>query len=290
MKYKCVYPFYTQWLILSDCNALFIVSKEKQSLVNTFDEPVLKIEKIKYTSCYVYSKTGYYYVNLESFVCIKKENKQGKLMHIGTLNESWDVYKTNDTKCIFAYNSKSLQHSVVHYTREHWIIHLIEENLVLIEADELGIYINDTCCTFPKNKTINVQKIENNSQYVILHGILEKQHILLLFCLKTKTFSDFFKLNDVIDFKVLNNNLILFYEYYFAIAEISQKKDFYTYDSLLNINNSKLFYLDDRLLHILNIETRTCQTYVIDYQIKHICENQNKEIFIIADDDSFLFI
>jgi hypothetical protein len=64
----------------------------------------------------------------------------------------------------------------------------------------------------------------------------------------------------------------------------------FTYDVLLSINVSSIIYTEDNVLHLLNTESQNIVKYEIDYNIKDICENENKNLLIVKDDNSIVFV
>ena len=290
MNLKCIYPYFTQWLVLTTCNSLYIINKKETKSVCKFEEEILKIANINFSSCCVYTTSGYYYVNLESYACIKKENKNEKLKHIGTLNNCWDIYKDTNNPCILAYNTKTNKHSVISHKKKTWVIKVEGEQLTLIEADSHGLYIKGSLYKFPNEINVIVKKLLQTETNIVTHAMHNNTDILIVFCMKYLTYFPIYNTQSLNDLHILNNTLVLFHEYYFTLLNALDNIKMFTYDVLLSINVSSIIYTEDNVLHLLNTESQNIVKYEIDYNIKDICENENKNLLIVKDDNSIVFV
>ena len=256
MNLKCIYPYFTQWLVLTTCNSLYIINKKETKSVCKFEEEILKIANINFSSCCVYTTSGYYYVNLESYACIKKENKNEKLKHIGTLNNSWDIYKDDSMPCILAYNTKTKKHSVISHTKKMWVIKMEDDQLTLIEADSHGLYIKDSLYKFPNEIHVDVKKLSQTETNIITHAIHKKKDILIVFCMKFLTYYPIYSTENLNDFQIINDTLVLFYEYYFTL--------------LTSLDNVKIFELLDTLKSLDKLQLSVAVATVLNFNRQKI--------------------
>tara|TARA_B110000977_G_C11088922_1_gene495930 strand:+ start:5728 stop:6591 length:864 start_codon:yes stop_codon:yes gene_type:complete len=287
MKIKSIYPFFTNWLILNVDNELYILSETDTELVHPFEETILHIANICHSSCKVYCESAFYYVNLITFVCVKKEKKQSNLDYLGTLNTSWDIFNEKNEKCLFAYNNKTGKHCCVNHKKKHWTVRINEDKLVLIEADEYGLYIDDEFVHYPNDLKLSIKKLQEVGTNILLHGINETKHVLLMYCNIRKNFSVKYTIGDIENFQIISNVVLLFYEGFFTILDFI---DVYIYDEILNISDTSIIFSDEKNLYRLSIKNKKVQHYVIDYKIKNVCENQNQKLLVIKEDDSFFFV
>jgi hypothetical protein len=290
MQIKLVYPYYTEWLSITCNNEFYIINKNNNKLVKTFDEDITKIANIKYNSCCIYTKTGYYYVNLVSNTCVKHEDTYRKFQHLGTLNDTIEVFKQKCSKSIFVYDKSKGKHQILNHSKSDWVIDKLNDDIMLFEADKYGIYIKHTLYKYPNETELDVKKIQSHSNIIIIHGKTKKEDLLLKFSKNKLKFIATYSLFDIIDFYIVTNNIILFFDGYFKIIKDNECIDFYTYDNILAINEDSILYIEESILNILNLDTLDIRMFVIDYKIKHVCENQNKNILIVNEFDDIIFV
>jgi uncharacterized protein (UPF0216 family) len=128
-----------------------------------------------------------------------------------------------------------------------------------------------------------------DEKQILIYGSIENKNILKIFDTESKSFSKEFNITKVLDFQIIANKLLLFFEDYFTIID-NNKSIYFVYDTLCDINNRDIIFVDENELCILEIESMKTQKIYIDFKIKLLCQNQNRKIIIVKDDESIVFI